>query len=71
MLDLSVLFEIEERPVIVGAQVEVAARGDELVPLVEATATISPDGAMMALPPMSSQPSSVPALATPTTHVLF
>ena len=33
MLDLSVLFEIEERPVIVGAQVEVSARGDELVPL--------------------------------------
>ena len=37
----------------------------------DAEATISPDGAMIALWPIMSQPSSRPHLATPTTHVPF
>ena len=36
-----------------------------------ACATISSDGEMMQLPASSALPSSLPALATPTTHVLF
>ena len=40
-------------------------------PTVAVTAWTSPEGAMMALSPSRSQPSSAPALATPTTHIPF
>ena len=71
MLDAAMAREVEDRLLAEASGVQIARVHHHSSSSLRVSATISPSGLMIMLHPNMGCPSSMPALATATTHVEF